>query len=118
MYTASVQANTVTTDLSGAWGMCVVTDQAFAAGVASLPGPGTDAASDVWFVWQPFTARLILATAVGFDSLAGMSQVFDSKAKRIVEEGYQIAIIAENMGSAALRFAVSMRMLSQVRGTR
>ena len=34
----------------GAFGMCVVSNEAIAAGVASVPGPYTDADADLWFV--------------------------------------------------------------------
>ncbi len=34
----------------GAFGMLVVSEDAFAAGAASIPGPFTDAGSDLWMV--------------------------------------------------------------------
>ena len=34
----------------GAWGLILVTDRAVAAGVASIPGPFTDAPDDGWFL--------------------------------------------------------------------
>jgi len=39
-------------DLVGALGIGIVSDQAFAAGSASIPGPWTDKDWDGWFVWQ------------------------------------------------------------------
>ena len=81
----------------GALGFIVVNDLALAAGVASLPGPVTDANDDGWFVWMPFSAQGLLLTAT--DTSPGSRHrnfEFDSKAMRRVEEGFSVAIIIEN----------------------
>ena len=76
----------------GAFGCIVVTDTALAAGVASLPGPATESSDDGWFVWQGLMRR-------GDASLtAPIIDVFkfDSKAMRRNEEGFSVALVAEN----------------------
>jgi len=78
-------------DRLGALGFVVVNDLAVAAGVASMPGPVTDASDDGWFVWQPFMSRKTGATT--FESV---EERFDSKAMRRIEEGFTVAVIAEN----------------------
>ena len=75
----------------GAFGFIVVNDLAIAAGVASIPGPVTDASDDGWFVWQPYVFR---QSGAG-DTRLRMIE-FDSKAMRRIEEGFTVAIVAEN----------------------
>ncbi len=97
----------------GAWGCIIVTDRAIAAGVASVPGPFTDAADDGWFVNQMFNWSS--DRAVGNSALFE----FDSKAKRIFGTGSEIAVVAENAhASQGLLIQINFRMLTQVRGTR
>ena len=103
---------------SGAFGMIVVTDVAAAAGVASIPGPVTDASDDGWFVHQFFATKTELESAVGFSQQVLTQYVIDSKAKRIVEDGSVIALVVENSAGSTLQFHLQFRMLSQVRGTR
>ena len=91
----------------GAFGMVVVSDLALAAGAASIPGPGTDAADDGWFVWQGFTKRQQSST---FPSTQDQV-VFDSKAMRRIEEGFGVAVMIENVHPAfgmVVAFELSM----------
>jgi len=103
----------------GAWGMMVVSDLAAAAGAASIPGPVTDADHDSWFVWEPLLAAMEFSSAVGIHYDAGHVFPFDSKAKRIVQEGQQIVIMVESKGTiGTFDISLMFRMLSMVRGTR
>jgi len=102
--------------LSLAFGMIVVTDLAAAAGAASIPGPGTDAGDDGWFVHKLAVARWEVADATGI-AWAGWPINVESKAKRRVEEGFQIAVMVENLSASAAEVAFSIRLLSQVTGT-
>jgi len=98
----------------GAYGMIVVTDIAAAAGIASIPGPATDASDDNWFVYVPISMR-------GHDVIAGADRGsteaydYDSKAMRIVEEGSVVALVVENI-HASHGFTVhnQVRMLSKL----
>jgi len=96
----------------GAFGLYVVSDLAFAAGAASIPGPVTNGSDDGWFVHQ---------TIVGAseDTLGGgqygTRYTIDSKAMRKVPEGSTIAIMIENAGAlAAFNFIVGIRLLTKV----
>ena len=95
------------TSMIGAFGMVVVNDLAIAAGVASMPGPVTDASDDGWFVWQPF--------AVG-EGIANTSHdfEFDSKAMRKIEEGFGVAIIAENAAATVSQIGFGFSMLTSL----
>jgi len=99
----------------GAFGLILVNDLAVAAGVASVPGPVTDREDDGWFVYVPIAQRLLLSTAAGFDAQAGVQYHFDSKGRRRVEEGFQIAIVVENASAAhGFNIATVFRVLTQI----
>ena len=91
----------------GAVGYLVATSTALAAGVASLPGPVTERDDDGWFVWQSVIRR-------GDASLTSpVVEIFnyDSKAMRRVEEGYAVAVVAENSHATnglLIHFSTSM----------
>ena len=102
----------------GALGLIVVNDLAVAAGAASIPGPITDRGDDGWFLYVPIVQGFQFATAVGFDARNMTQYMFDSKAKRKVQDGFQIAIMVENASSAdGFNIASVFRLLSQVTGT-
>ncbi len=93
-------------DQLGALGLVVVSDLALAAGAASIPGPGTDASDDGWFVWRPFVQR-----SDSSNNRVSFIYEFDSKAMRRVEEGFGIAIMIENTSALhgiQISFALSM----------
>ena len=81
----------------GAFGMCVVSNEAFAAGVASMPGPFTDADSDLWFVHQfMFAAFEQAGTVDGFETAAGQQYIINSKAMRKVTDDERVVMVMEN----------------------
>ncbi len=98
----------------GAFGFIRVTDQAIAAGAASIPGPVTDGADDGWVVWVPFT-QSSSATTLGSVGMGG-SWVIDSKAQRIVREGQQLAVMIENAHAThGLQVQIALRALARFR---
>ena len=102
----------------GAFGMILVSDAAVAVGVTAIPGPITDGQDDGWFVYVPIVQRYHHETSVGFDPQFATGYDFDSKAKRVVEEGRQMAIMVENAHAThAFDIAFVLRLLSVVRGT-
>ena len=102
----------------GAFGMIVVNDLAVAAGAASIPGPITDRTDDGWFVYVPIVQKLQISSNVGNNFQAVTQYQFDSKAKRVVQEGFQIALMVENASSStAFDIMAIFRTLSQIRGT-
>lgn len=102
-----------TEDFFGAFGMAVVSDQAVAAGVASIPTPITDLGSDLWFVHQMFAGGVM----AGGTPVEGNPRVFqytiDSKAMRRVDVGEDIVQVGEvDTGAGNGTFmAVGGRML-------
>ncbi len=92
----------------GALGFILVTDEAVAAGAASIPGPMAEGDNDGWFVWVPFGQDGINVTAGSF----GRSYVIDSKAMRKFQGGLQLVIMVENQhATQGLEFFLSFRML-------
>ncbi len=96
----------------GSVGFIVVNDLALAAGVASIPGPVTDANDDGWFVWEAF---LPLSGSVDQGSVVpGVwpNTHYDSKAMRKIPEGFGVAIVVENASSVGLEFAIAFSILT------
>ncbi len=80
----------------GAMGVCVVTQQAFDAGVASLPDPVTEKDSDVWRVYQP------LFTIQGADTARVVQQYhIDSRVKVNLQPGTVLAWVVANQSASA-----------------
>ena len=95
----------------GALGMSVVSEQARVAGVASIPTPITDEASDLFFVYKAWAASLLLADATGVATYVDRYD-FDSRAQRKVQDGEAIVITLENASSVhAIGYVLKYRML-------
>ncbi len=78
-----------------AYGLAVVSDQAVAIGVTAIPTPITDLGSDLWFMHQFVSGQFS-----DNGEVAGVTEIpfikdVDSKAMRKVEDGQDIAIVAE-----------------------
>ncbi len=80
--------------VKGAYGMIVVSDQAVAAGSASVPGP-VSAPDAPFFTYEPFINSFILGTGVGFEEPGGTYITIDSKGMRKVGIGEDVAFIVE-----------------------
>ncbi len=102
----------------GAFGMCIVTDVAFAIGITAIPSPVAEIGDDLWFVHQSITQRSDFQSAVGFNPDVATLYHYDSKAKRRLEEGSRIVLVVENSGPHGFQMASSTRLLSQISGTR
>ncbi len=97
----------------GAYGIAVVSDQASAAGVASLPTPMADAVSDLWFVHGFFYAPMNTGTGSPVE-VNNVSQTFefDSKAMRRLSSDQTMVVVVENASAShGLFFAINFRML-------
>ncbi len=96
----------------GAYGHIVVSDQAVAAGIASLPTPVSEQVSD-WFAYQQMLNSMRFGTAVGFESQAGTRYTIDSKAMRKVEPGQDVVSVVEGVTGVSNGFDLlsSWRML-------
>ena len=94
----------------GGFGMIVVSDLAVAAGAASIPDPVSDGSDDGWFVFQHIVAS-------GSENTLGqfVSEPFDSKAMRRVEEGFTVAIMVANSSAVnAFEFTFGISLLSSL----
>jgi len=86
-------------------GALVVTDAAFAAGAASIPGPITDLNDDVWM--------FISSVARGGVSVTHIERQFDSRAMRKVDEGNSLVFMIENQTGANIGFTMFVRILAK-----
>ncbi len=107
-----------TEDQIGAMGAILVSDDALAAGAASIPGPLTDIDDSGWFLWVPFSQNFVLLTGAGFDPRGGVNYPFDSKAQRIFPgDGRSVAFMIESNGESEGFIAqVTSSMLVSMRG--
>ena len=86
-------------DVVGAFGIGVVTQEAFAAGVASIPEPFTDADWGGWFVWRTFAFRQEFSDATGI-LLQNYNFEIDSKAMRKVSPNEVMVVVSESQVGA------------------
>ncbi len=101
----------------GVLGAIMVTSDAFAAGVGSMPAPIASAEDD-WMLFEPFSESFLFADATGFNSNAARQYKFDSKAKRIVAgNGMVLAVTVQSEASSdGLIIQLNLSVLAQVRG--
>ncbi len=108
--TSSHSRGSISLTTGRSFGLIVVSDQAIAAGVASLPA--SDANSDApFFVWEPLAVRIRLATAVGFDGNAGYHQIVDSKAMRKVGNNEDLVSVVSLVGAPGGFLSLEGRIL-------
>jgi len=100
---------------AAAFGFCIVTDQARAAGVASIPTPITEMGSDVWFLHKLMFNRFSFITGSGFANVASSWSV-DSRAMRKVAIGEDIVGVGEGEFTvgAGVTLTVGGRMLVKI----
>ena len=79
----------------GAYGMGIVSAEAIAAGVASVPPPYTNNTWDGWLVHGYFAAPTIFGSAIGMHNLSQTFE-FDSKAMRKMDPGDRLAMVLQN----------------------
>ncbi len=96
----------------GAIGFAVVSSQAAAIGVTAIPTPISDEPSDMFFVWEPWAASNVVASAVGIDANGVREYKIDSKAMRKVGFNETVAVTIENANATAgALFLIKFRML-------
>ena len=101
---------TADTNVIGAIGFAVVSEQAAAAGAASIPGPFSNGAWDGWFHHEFYCYRMEFIDGSGVLSPATVQVPFDSKAMRKTEANDRIVVMVESQASAAL-VGIYFRML-------
>ena len=97
----------------GSFGMILVSDTAIALGITAIPGPVTDIDDDGWFVYQSFGQELRFFSGVGVEANFATPYPIDSKAKRRVENGRNVALVVENAHAThAFDIQFSVRVLT------
>ena len=82
-------------DIVGAYGMAIVSQEAFAAGIASVPEPFTDSDWGGWVVWGAFAYGFEFADATGVN-FPNWSAEIDSKAMRKITPNEVIVTVVES----------------------
>ncbi len=95
--------------IAGAFGIGLVSQEAFTAGVASIPEPFTDSDWGGWMVMQPF-ALTVDVGAASSRLINSMTYEIDSKAMRKVEPNSVMAIVVESL-TGAFTIADGTRLL-------
>ena len=102
----------------GGFGLCIVTDRAVTVGITAIPDPVTEVDDDMWFVYVLFCQEFFPGAGTSTDFNMRTNYAFDSRAKRILTDGYTVAIVAANSHAThGLTIVPQFRMLSMVRGT-
>ncbi len=112
LFSVKLQTYAADLDVAGALGMCIVSNEAFTAGAASIPRPHDDSNWDGWFVWQAFSFRYEFNDATGSQFPASWDVQVDSKAMRKVTENETVVVMVENLaGAMASAFSFCMLVL-------
>ena len=112
LFTVQPDSFAADVSISGAIGFGLVSDQAFAAGVASIPGPFIDPDWGGWFMWQPFSYRFEVTTDVGRLNFGAdlVDGRIDSKAMRKVAQNETLVVVVESQ-AAAIAVILNFRIL-------
>ena len=99
----------------GAFGICVVSEQAATIGITAVPHPATDAAWGGWLWHSYFQSKLEFLSAVGLEPNFMHTMVVDSKAMRKVLDDEILCVVVENSHATfGIDVADSFRFLTKV----
>ena len=99
----------------GALGICVVSDQAFTAGSASIPQAYTNADSDLWLLYQYWACPMLVGDSTGFGGAGVQQYVLDSKAMRKVSEDETLVAMIQNANATdGVLYRLDFRILSKL----
>jgi len=93
-------------DFAGAFGQCIVTEQAVAIGVTAVPTPFTDNQSEAWFIQQIVQSSNVVDAGGSVISMA-----LESKAMRKVEVGFDLVGVVENPLATGIVISTFTRIL-------
>ena len=99
-------------NIIGAFGMGIVSDEAFAAGVGSIPGPFSNADWGGWFVWRSFSYRIDFQDATGVN-WPNWSFEVDSKAMRKLKSNETLVLVSESQ-QGAYSISTPLRTLTKL----
>ncbi len=112
MVSVKPQAVTADIEIIGAFGMCIVTDEAFAAGAAAVPDVFDDGGWSGWFVWQSFCYDFEFNDATGINFPTWNFEV-DSKAMRKIGPNETVVLTASSQ-SGAFAICSPLRFLTML----
>ena len=112
MLTIRAEDDSADRDIVGAFGLAVVSADAFAIGITAVPGPFSDSGWGGWLVLQPFGLHVAFASAVGVDKIQTDIEV-DSKAMRKIAPNNVLVLVAES-NTGAYRISSPVRVLLKV----
>lgn len=93
------EAENADLEVTGAFGIGVVSAEAFTAGVASIPEPFSDGDWGGWLVWQPFGFNFEFQSGIGLHFPDWRFEV-DSKAMRRLSPSEALVCVAESQSGA------------------
>ncbi len=96
--------------LVGAFGIGIVSNEAFVAGAASVPGPFSSSDWDGWMVLVPWAYRYDLTSDIGRLLPGSLQITIDSKAMRKMSSNETLVMVAESE-TGAIDFAAPIRTL-------
>ena len=107
--------NAIGAGFRGAIGLGVVTDDAFVAGAASVPGPLTDSDWDGWMYHQYFDVRAVTASVADGVNALSVSQRWDidTKAMRKLSDNQVLAMVIDvvEAGICSMEWNADTRIL-------
>ena len=103
------QAEVADLNIVGALGFGIVSNEAFAAGVGSIPEPFTDSDWGGWMVWRSFAYHFEFQDATGVN-YARWDMEIDSKAMRKIGPNEVLVHIVESQ-TGAFNLAAPIRAL-------
>jgi len=92
----------------GAIGLCVVSDQSAAAGVASVPTPVTDGSSDLWMMHKWFMDNFLRVGTPASAAHNAKTYTIESKSMRKVNDDQDILLVAELATGFSSGFTISV----------
>jgi len=97
-------------EVVGAFGVGVVSAQAFAIGITAIPKPFDDANWDGWYVWQAINFVVEAGATVQSFSPADRIITVDSKAMRKIADNEVLVLVAQSQ-QGAFRISAPLRTL-------
>ena len=100
--------------MSGALGIGIVNDQAFATGISAMPAPITEQDWDGWIWWKAFAVMVVTDTEAVDSALNSWHFPIDTKAMRKMQAGDTLFISAQASvegGTVSTKIFVDTRAL-------
>ena len=116
LLTVRSDQNAASENMIGAFGICVVTEQAVSVGITAIPHSATDASWDGWLLHQFIAERFLFFSSVGAqtgDSGLGRYPL-DSKAMRKINDDERMVLVYENSSSLGTNLTDSIRVLTKL----